>query len=111
MLGALIMSTSLTQVNRFKFKDYNFAIPLIALCSSVLLFMSRLFTERHFHERLWVQPGGDGRGEGAGDQWVKSGDWELGNHMIELCCFDSTLKLVKVCSKFDWRCILSLKLP
>ena len=24
----------------------------------------------------------------AGDQWVKSGDWELEDHMIELCCFD-----------------------
>ena len=31
-----------TQVNRFKLKDYNFVIPLIALYSSMLLFMRRL---------------------------------------------------------------------
>ena len=48
--------------------------------------MSRLFTERQ--ERLWVQLGGEGRG----DQWVKSGDWELRDHLIEFCCFDSKLK-------------------
>ena len=42
-------------------------------------------------------------GRGAGDQWVKSGDWELRDHLIEFCCFDSKLKWVKVCSKFDWR--------
>ena len=23
---------------------------------------------------------------GAADQWVKSGDWELGDYMIEICC-------------------------
>ena len=31
-------------------------------------------------------------GEGAGDQWVKLGDWELGDHMSELCYFDSKLE-------------------
>ena len=54
--------------------------------------------------------GKTGRGGGAGDQWVKSGDWELGDHMIELCFFNSKLKWVKISSKFDWRCVLSLKL-
>ena len=31
------------------------------------------------------------RGVGAGvvDHWVKPGDWELGDHVTELCCFDS----------------------
>ena len=31
------------------------------------------------------------RGVGAGvvDHWVKLGDWELGDHVTELCCFDS----------------------
>ena len=43
---------------------------------------------------------GRGGGVGAGDQWVKSGDWELGDHVNELRCFDSKLKWVKVCSKF-----------
>ena len=28
---------------------------------------------------LWVK-----NREGSGDQWVKSGDWELGDHVIEL---------------------------
>ena len=50
--------------------------------------------------------GRTGRGGGAGDQWVKSGDRELGDHMIELCCFDSKLKWMKVRSKFDWRCVI-----
>ena len=40
---------------------------------------------------------------GVEDQWVKSGDWELGDHVIELCCFDFKLKRVKVCLKFDCR--------
>ena len=34
-------------------------------------------------------------GRGVGDQWVKSGDWELGNHVTEVFCFDSKLKHVK----------------
>ena len=25
-----------------------------------------------------------GRGAGVGDQWLKSGDWELGDHVIHL---------------------------
>ena len=33
-----------------------------------------------------------GGGAGVGDQWVKSVDWELGDHMIEFCYFDSKLK-------------------
>ena len=39
--------------------------------------------------------GKTGKGEevGAGDWWVKSGDWKLGYHMIELCCFDSKSKM------------------
>ena len=37
---------------------------------------------------------------GVGDQWVKPGDWELGDHMNEICCFDSKLEWVMVCSKF-----------
>ena len=48
---------------------------------------------------LWVKPRGEGEWE-----WEisgKSGDWELGDNMIELCCFDSKLKWVKVCLKFD----------
>ena len=36
---------------------------------------------------------GRGGGTGVGDRWVKSGDWELGDHIIELCCFDSKLKM------------------
>ena len=36
--------------------------------------------------------GKTGRGAGVGDQWVKSGDWELGDHVSELLCFDSKLK-------------------
>ena len=28
---------------------------------------------------------GRGVGMGAGDQWVKPGDWELGDHVTELC--------------------------
>ena len=53
---------------------------------------------------LWVKPGegggaGAGAGAGVGDQWIKSGDWELGDHVIEFCCFNSTLKWVKVCLK------------
>ena len=40
--------------------------------------------------------GKTGRGGGVGDQWVKAGDWELGDHCVtELCCFDSKLKWVK----------------
>ena len=48
--------------------------------------------------RLTTAVGKTGRegGAGAGDQWVKSGDWELEDHMIELCCFDFKLKWVKV---------------
>ena len=38
---------------------------------------------------------GRGAGVGVGDQWVKLGDWELGDHMTELFCFDSKLKWVK----------------
>ena len=30
------------------------------------------------------------RGVGVGDQWVKPGDWELGDHIIKLC-FDYKL--------------------
>ena len=30
-----------------------------------------------------------GVGAGAGDHWIKLGDWELGDHVTELCCFDS----------------------
>ena len=45
---------------------------------------------------LWVKPGGEGKLEWE-MQWVKSGDWELGDHMIKLCCCDSKLKWVKVC--------------
>ena len=41
------------------------------------------------------------RGVGAEDQWVKPGDWELGDHVNEVCCFDSKLEWVKVCSKFE----------
>ena len=51
--------------------------------------------------------GKSGRGVGAGDRWLKSGDWELGNHIIELRCFDFKLKWVKVCSKFDWRFVIN----
>ena len=29
----------------------------------------------------------EGRGGGAGDQWVKSGDWELGDHVTEIFLF------------------------
>ena len=36
---------------------------------------------------------GKGGGAGVGDQWVKLGDWELGDHTIELRCFDSKLKM------------------
>ena len=68
-----------TRVNKFKFKDYNLVIPLVALCSSVLLFMSRLFTERQ--ERLWVQPGGEGSGRSVGKirrlGTGRSHDWTL----------------------------------
>ena len=41
--------------------------------------------------------GKTGRGGGAvvGDQLVKSGDWELGDHVTELCCFNSKLEWVK----------------
>ena len=35
------------------------------------------------------------------DYWLKPGDWELGDHVNEVCCFDSKLKWVKVCSKFE----------
>ena len=38
---------------------------------------------------------GRGVGEGAGNQWVKLGDWELGelgDHVSELCYFDSKLE-------------------
>ena len=38
---------------------------------------------------------GGGVGVGVGDQWVKSGDWELGDHVSELLFFDSKLKWVK----------------
>ena len=31
-----------------------------------------------------------GAGMGVGDQWVKLGDWELGDHVTELC-FDYKL--------------------
>ena len=34
--------------------------------------------------------GKTGRGLGVGDQWVKSGDWELGDHVTTLC-FDYKL--------------------
>ena len=33
----------------------------------------------------WVKPG-----VGVGDQWVKPGDWEMGDYVIELC-FDYKL--------------------
>ena len=37
-----------------------------------------------------------GSGSGSlGDEWVKPGDWEMGDHVTELCCFDFNLKLVK----------------
>ena len=42
-----------------------------------------------------------GVGMGAGDQWVKPGDWELGDQVNEVCCFDSKLEWVKVCLKFE----------
>ena len=42
-----------------------------------------------------------GRGAGVGDQWVKPGDWELGDHVNEVCCFDSKLEWLKVCWKFE----------
>ena len=35
-------------------------------------------------------------GRGAEDQWVKPGEWELGDHVNKLC-FDSKLEWVKVC--------------
>ena len=52
--------------------------------------------------------GKTGRGgeTGVGDQWIKSGNWKLGDHVIEFCCFDSKLKWVKVCLKFDWQCVI-----
>ena len=40
-------------------------------------------------------------GAGVGDYWVKPGDWELGDHVNEVCCFDSKLEWVKVCSKVE----------
>ena len=30
---------------------------------------------------------GRGGGAGVGDQWVKSGEWELGDHVTELFLF------------------------
>ena len=39
---------------------------------------------------------------GEGDQWVKPGNWELGDHVTELC-FDSKLEWVKVCSSLRIR--------
>ena len=35
-----------------------------------------------------------------GDYWVKPADQELGDHVNEVCCFDSNIEWVKVCSKF-----------
>ena len=39
---------------------------------------------------------------GAGDQWVKLGDWELGDHVTELC-FNFKLEWVKACSSLRIR--------
>ena len=44
---------------------------------------------------------GGGAGAGVGDQWVKQGDWELGDHVNKLRCFDYKLNWMEVCSKFD----------
>ena len=38
---------------------------------------------------------------GVGDYRVKPGDWELRNHVNEVCCFNSKLEWVKVCLKFE----------
>ena len=35
-------------------------------------------------------------GRGVGDYWVKPGDWEMGDHVNEVCSFDSKLQLVKI---------------
>ena len=50
----------------------------------------------HYKLKLCIQLAVGKTGRGAGDQWVKSGDWELGDHVTELFCFDSNLKWVKV---------------
>ena len=47
--------------------------------------------------RLWVKPGGEGKRKCVRE----SKNWELGDHVIKLCCFDYKLKWMEVCSKFD----------
>ena len=47
---------------------------------------------------------GRGAGTGMGDYWVKLGDWEMGDHVNEVCCFirfQIILEWGKVYSKFD----------
>ena len=44
---------------------------------------------------------GRGGGAGVGDQWVKLGDWELGDHVINIRCFHYKFNWMEVCSKFD----------
>ena len=54
--------------------------------------ISHLFTSFLAFKGLHTEAVGKtrrGGGAALGDQWVKSGDWELGDHMVELCRFDS----------------------
>ena len=51
----------------------------IAICIAMVLGYEQLY-------RQWVKPGA---GVGVGAYWVKPGDWELGDHVNEVCCFDS----------------------
>ena len=46
-------------------------------------------------------------GAGAGDQWVKPGDWELGDHVTEHYYFNSKLRTVGEGLLEVLECILS----